>query len=92
MHVLVEDPSESCTFIIGRELGSTSKSIHIPEPADGVIFKLIIGQTAKLVGKGNALIAYDPSVDIASKCVLSISFSIGDTMFATGLPNPFETD
>jgi hypothetical protein len=73
-------------------LGSISKSIHLPKPINDVVFNPVIGQTAKLIGKGDVIHAFDPAVDIASKCVLSISFSIGDAMFATGLPNPFETD
>jgi hypothetical protein len=90
--IILDTPNSSNTFIIGKELGTVSKSIYLP-PADddGVSYDPIPGQTTKLIGKSDSLRAIDPSF-IASKCVVGISFALSDTVIATALPNSVETD
>ena len=90
--ILLDTPNSSNTFVIGKELGTVSKSTYLP-PADddGVSYDPIPGQTTKLVGKSDSLRAVDPSF-IASKCVVGISFALSGTVFATALPNSVETD
>lgn len=79
------------SFIVCQPLGAYSKTVYLPKPIDGVIFRPIPGQTTKLIGKSKVLIAVDPS-EILAKCVVSVNSSLTDTIIVTALPNPFETD
>lgn len=85
------DRDDFHAFIICQILGSHSKSTYIPRAIDDVTFRPLMGQTTKLIGRQKQLIAVTPC-EILTKCVVSVNNSLTDTIVATALPNPFETD
>ncbi len=86
---LVIDSPQS--FIIGRQLGTESQEAYNPEPVEGLTFDSLPGQTTKLMGISDCLLAY--RIDsIVSKCVIAMKSDLVQQFVVSSLVNNFETD
>lgn len=81
----------SQSFIVGRQLGTESQEAFNPEPIDGVTFDSLPGQTTKLMGIAESLLAY-PIESVVSKCVIAMKSELVQKFVVSCLVNNLETD
>lgn len=86
-------PFPDCTqsFLFGRQLGTVHKETYTPDPIDGISFSVHPGQTSKLTGIGNNIVAYKIE-DVALKCVVAMKSDFVEKYVVTALVNKYETD
>ena len=78
-------------FIVGRIMGSFSKTKFSPDSLSGISFYNLPGQSTKLVGLSSHLVAFRPE-DIVKKGVVGLNNVEFQTFVVTALPNSLESD
>jgi len=78
-------------FIVGRIMGSFSKTKFSPDLLSGISFSNLPGQSTKLVGLSSHLDAFRPE-DIVKKGVVGLNNVEFQTFVVTALPNRLESD